>query len=219
MNVLGISGTPRKNGNSHILLEHSLAPFKESGWDVTILGLHDLTVQPCKACDHCRSYNGKCIIEDDMGLFYDAFRRCHALIVSTPVYYRNVSAQLKAVFDRHYAVTPEQPLRGKPGGAIAVGAGQGGGQAMTLAIVHNWFSSCGALTVPGELNGVSAVAQAEGDILKQEKRLKQARILGENVLQVAVKLNSEQVGPPDAEKWQGEIREGLTSPSPLAPGG
>jgi len=90
---------------------------------------------------------------------------------------------------------------------------------MTVAIVHNWFSSCGALTVPGELNGVSAVAQAEGDILKQEKRLKQARILGENVLQVAVKLNSEQVGPPDAEKWQGEIREGLTSPSALPPRG
>ena len=63
---------------------------------------------------------------------------------------------------------------------------------MTLAIVHNWFSSCGALTVPGELNGVSAVAQAEGDILKQEKRLKQARILGKNVLQVAAKLGSEQ---------------------------
>lgn len=199
MNVLGISGTPRKNGNSHILLEHSLGPFKESGWDVTVLRLHDLTVQPCNACDHCRSHDGKCIIEDDMGLFYEAFRRCHAIIVSTPVYYRNVSAQLKAVFDRHYAVAAEQPLRGKPGGAIAVGTGQGGGQAMTLAIVHNWFSSCGALTVPGELNGVSAVAQAEGDILQQEKRLEQARILGKNVLQVAARLNSEQVGALGAE--------------------
>ena len=188
MNVLGISGTPRRNGNSHILLEHSLAPFRESGWDVTILRLHDLTVRPCNACDHCRSHEGKCTIDDDMHLFYEAFRRCHALIISTPVYYRNVSAQLKAVFDRHYAVTSEQPLRGKPGGAIAVGAGQGGGQAMTLAIVHNWLSSCGALTVPGELNGVSAVAQAEGDIVSQGKRLKQARILGENVLQVAAKL-------------------------------
>ena len=62
---------------------------------------------------------------------------------------------------------------------------------MTLAIVHNWLSSCGALTVPGELNGVSAVAQTEGEILHQEKRLKQARILGENVLQVAAKLVSE----------------------------
>lgn len=62
---------------------------------------------------------------------------------------------------------------------------------MTLAIIHNWFSSCGALTVPGELNGVSAVAQAEGDIQAQEKRLKQARILGENVLQVAAKLGRE----------------------------
>ena len=68
---------------------------------------------------------------------------------------------------------------------------------MTLAIIHNWFSSCGALTVPGELNGVSAVAQAEGDIQGQEKRLKQARILGENVLQVAAKLGSEPGASPN----------------------
>jgi multimeric flavodoxin WrbA len=187
MNVLGISGTPRKNGNSDILLQHALRPFEEAGWEVTLLRLCELTVKPCQACESCRS-TGACVIDDDMHLFYEAFRRCDALIVATPVYYRNVCSHLMAVMERHYAVREEQPLAGKPGGAIAVGRGSGGGQAMTLNRIYTWMLSCGAVCVPGELNGLTAMADEPGDVLKQEKRLRQARVLGENVMQVAKKL-------------------------------
>ena len=188
MNVLGISGTPRERGNSHILLEHSLKPFEEAGWSVTLLRLRELRVWPCVACDYCKKHGGTCKIEDDMHVFYDAFRKCNAILVASPVYSRNVCAQLMAVLDRHYAVASERPLEGKVGGAIAVGAGGGGGQSMTLCAIYNWMRSCGAIGVPGELNGVSAVALQEGEVLKQEKRLLQARILGENVLRVTDRL-------------------------------
>ena len=188
MNILGISGTPRLRGNSHILLEHALLPFKEAGWEVTVLRLRELTVKPCVACDYCRSHGGVCATADDMKFFYEAFRKCDALIVASPVYSRNVCSQLMAVFDRHYAVNDERPLEGKAGGAIAVGAGEGGGQAITIGAIYNWMRSCGVIGVPGELNGVTAVAREEGAIIKQEPRLKQARILGENVLRVAIKL-------------------------------
>ena len=190
MNILGISGTPREKGNSHILLEHSLLPFRDNGWDVTILRLRDLNVKPCNACDYCRIHKSECNIDDDMNLFYDSFRKCKALIVSSPVYSRNVCSQLMAVFDRHYAVNIERPLEGKVGGAIAVGAGEGGGSAITIGAIYNWMRSCGVIGVPGELNGVTAKAAAEGEILNQEKRLRQARVLGENVLRVATKLHS-----------------------------
>jgi multimeric flavodoxin WrbA len=66
------------------------------------------------------------VIDDDMGLLYEAYDRCDAIIVASPVYYRNVTAQLKAVFDRTYAVQAMRPLAGKAGGAIAVGRGTGG---------------------------------------------------------------------------------------------
>ena len=75
MNVLGISGTPREMGNSHILPEHSILPFKDAGWEATILRLRELTVKSCIACDYCRSHKSRCEIEDDMGVFYDAFRK------------------------------------------------------------------------------------------------------------------------------------------------
>jgi multimeric flavodoxin WrbA len=190
MNVLGISGSPRERGNSHILLEHALAPFADAGWAVALLRVRDVVVAPCIACDYCRTHPGSCSQADDMERFHDAFRQCDALLVASPVYSRNICAQLMAVLDRHRAVNVERPLAGKPGGAIAVGAGEGGGQAITVAAIYNWLHSCGAIGVPGELNGLSARAAAEGEVLRQEDRLRQARVLGTNVLDVATRLQS-----------------------------
>jgi len=188
VNVLGISGSPRARSNSHLLLEHALEPFSAAGWEVRLLRLRDLTVRPCLACDHCRTHPGTCAQRDDMDRFYDAFRWCDALLVASPVYSRNVCAQLMCVLDRHYAVNVERPLAGKPGGAIAVGAGEGGGQATTVTAIYTWLLSCGSVAVPGELNGLTARASAEGEVLGQEKRLRQARVLGENVLALAAQL-------------------------------
>ena len=190
MNVLGISASPRERGNSHILLERALEPFAEAGWELRLLRLRDLDVRPCRACDGCRSHPGSCSQGDDMDAFYDAFRWCDALLVASPVYSRNVCAQLMCVLDRHHAVNVERPLAGKPGGAIAVGAGEGGGQATTVAAVYTWLLSCGAVAVPGELNGLTARASAEGEVLGQDKRLRQAAALGSNVLSLATSLHA-----------------------------
>jgi len=71
------------------------------------------------------------------------------------------------------------------GGAIAVGRGEGGGQSLALSIIHNYYLSSGALCVPCEINGLSAKADKPGDIKMQENRLRQARVLGENILKYA----------------------------------
>jgi multimeric flavodoxin WrbA len=188
MKVLGISGTPRVGGNSEQLLDYAIQPFLENGWEAAILKLSVLNVKSCRGCDTCTK-TGRCVLNDDMSKFYEAFSSCHALIISTPVYYRNISSSLMAVFERHYACKRTRPLQGKPGGAIAVGRStSGGGQAIAISIIHNWLLSCGAICVPGELNGVTASADKPGDILQQEKRLNQAGILGENVMKTAMKL-------------------------------
>ena len=187
MKVVGICGSPRREGNAEHLLRAALEPFRERGWETVAFLLCERTVAPCRACEICQA-GGGCAIRDDMDALYEALGECDALLVATPVYYRNVSAQLKAVFDRCYAVRASQPLQGKPGGAIAVGRGTGGGQGLALAIIYNWLLSSGAICVPGELNGVSAVADKPGDILSQPERLRQARVLGENVLHCAEAL-------------------------------
>lgn len=182
MKVIGISGSPRKDGNTEILIREALKPFYKKGWDVTEFFLSSKTINPCMGCETCNE-TGSCAIEgDDMGLLLSELEKCDALIIGSPAYYRNVTAQLKALFDRSFAFKNGNLLAGKPGGAIAVGRGEGGGQSLVLSIIYNYFLSSGALCVPCEINGLSARADKPGDILKQENRLRQARVLGEEIL-------------------------------------
>jgi multimeric flavodoxin WrbA len=185
MKVIGISGSPRKGGNTEVLLQHTLKPFYENGWDVTEFYLSDKTIRPCIGCETCIE-TGRCAIQnDDMETLLSELETCDALIIGSPVYYRNVTAQLKALFDRSFVFRNKRLLEGKPGGAIAVGRGEGGGQSMVLSVIYNYYLSCGAICVPGEINGLSARADKPGDVANQPNRLRQAIILGENVRKYA----------------------------------
>ena len=182
MTVLGISGSPRKGGNSEILLDAALEPFVAAGWNVERILLSEKKIEMCTGCETCVERT-HCFITDNMAGLYKAFETCSAIIISSPSYWRNVPAQLKAVFDRCRAPHATLSLKGKLGGAIAVGrAAAGGGQSKVLDVIHNFYLSAGVLCVPGELNGVTASADKPGDILAQPRRLNQAMILGENIL-------------------------------------
>ena len=190
MNILGISGTPRKGGNSEILLNAALEPFTEAKWEVNKILLSEKKIEPCIGCDVCAERKSCFINDDGMKEIYEAFEICDAIIISAPAYWRNVPAQLKAVIDRTYG-SKNGSLKGKLGGAISVGRGQGGGQAIVINIIYNFYLSAGALCVPSETNGVTAVADKQGDISSQPRRLEQARILGRNIIKYADYLNLE----------------------------
>jgi len=182
MTILGISGTPRKVGNSELLLNAALEPFEKANWDINKILLSEKNIKPCTGCEFC-SEKKICFVKDDMYDIYKAFEKCNAIIISAPSYWRNVPSQLKALFDRTYAARDKNPLKGKLGGAIAVGrATAGGGQSIVINIIYNFYLSAGALCVPGELNGVTASADKPGDILSQPRRLAQAKVLGENII-------------------------------------
>lgn len=120
-----------------------------------------------------------------MEFLLSKLENCDALIIGSPAYYSNVTAQLKALFDRSFVFENRKLLEGKLGGAIAAGRGEGGGQSLVLSIIYNYYLSSGALCVPCEINGLSAKADKPGEILKQENRLRQARVLGENIIKYA----------------------------------
>ena len=188
MKAVGISGSPRKSGNTECLVRECLNEFAVQGWAISEFYLSEKIIKPCIGCEICVERHICAITDDDMAKLYDELTDCDAVIIGSPVYYRNVTAQLKAVFDRSFSDKQNKLLMGKPGGAITVGRGEGGGQSMVLTIIYNYLLSCGALPIAGELNGLSARADKPGDILKQERRLKQARILAQNVILYAEKL-------------------------------
>ena len=99
MRVVGILGSPRAGGNTECLVTAFLEEFAAFDWHVDKYFLSELMVQPCQGCESCQD-GGICKVnDDDAALMLGALSRCDALIIGSPVYYRNVTAQLKALFD------------------------------------------------------------------------------------------------------------------------
>lgn len=107
MKILALLGSPRKNGNTSLLLDEYLRGIEEAGKpaEITKIYLNDKDIHGCNACESCRSTAaGRCIIEDDMQELYPLFCEADMVIYATPVYWWSVSAQLKAFMDRCYAI-------------------------------------------------------------------------------------------------------------------
>jgi len=109
--VLGIMGSPRKKGNSHLLLEKMLEGARSEGTDTETVLLGDVDIGECDGCHAC--WRGKeCPRMDDMNDLYGKIADCDALIFATPVYWYGPTALMKAFLDRFvYFNCPEN--RGK----------------------------------------------------------------------------------------------------------
>jgi len=99
--VLGIVGSPRRGGNTEILVDEILAGAAEAGADTEKIILNELNILPCQACDACKD-GGECVQDDDMSELLKQMERCRIWVLGTPVYWGGPSAQLKVFIDRWY---------------------------------------------------------------------------------------------------------------------
>lgn len=147
MKITGISGSPNIGGNNERIIELALGIVKEKGYQAEKLFLSKLKVMPCTDCGNCKKAK-ECPIDDDMQEIYDKLEESDALIVSSPVFFGSVSAQLKALFDRTILLRRNGfLLKGKVGGAIATGGSRNGGQEFTINAIHAWMHIHGMLVV------------------------------------------------------------------------
>ena len=181
-NILAVSGIPRKDGNTEILINAALEPFVSEGHNVHRFFMSGKSVAPCDACEACAK-DSVCIIKDDHQEFLEQIFRCDAMILGSPVYSRNITGQMLSLFNRNHCISHNRILKDKLcfGGAIAVG-GSPNSQGITLTVLHNFMLSLGVCCVPAVLNGVSVVAREKGAVLSQPKSLGEAKVLGENIL-------------------------------------
>ena len=104
MKVLGVIGSPRKNGNTEILVDEVLRGARDAGSAIEKIFLNELRIKPCQAtCSQYCKTHGKCNIADDMSPLYDKLYDSDAIVLGTPVYWWGPSAQLKVFIDRWYA--------------------------------------------------------------------------------------------------------------------
>lgn len=101
--ILVITGSPRKNGNSNTLAAQFIRGAQEAGHETVRFDAGLKNVRPCTACNHC-GMNGPCAIDDDFKSVREHIIAADAVLFASPVYYYNVSAQIKAVIDRFYAI-------------------------------------------------------------------------------------------------------------------
>src|SRR3989337_4578311 len=97
--IIAIFGSPRKEGNSDILLNSALKGAESNGADVEKIIIRDLQIAPCNSCGKCYE-KGDCVINDDMQKMYPKLVDADGIIVASPIYFMGVSAQLKAFIDR-----------------------------------------------------------------------------------------------------------------------
>ena len=104
-NVLIISSTPRKGGNSDILCDEFAAGAKEVGNKVEKVRIADKKIGYCTGCYACQK-TGACAIKDDAKKVIDKMMAADVIVLASPVYFYSISAQLKALFDRTVVVYP-----------------------------------------------------------------------------------------------------------------
>lgn len=123
MKVLAFAGSPRRKGNTDLLLAELLKGAQSKGADVETIVLQNIKITPCAHCDSCIK-EGKCRIQDDMQAIYDKMAEADVIVLASPVQFAGITAPMKAMIDRCQCLwsrkyvlkipplSPEKPRRG-----------------------------------------------------------------------------------------------------------
>lgn len=100
MNIVILSGSPRKGGNTDLLVE-TFVKGASANNKVEIISIQDYKVNPCSACNMCfKNENNACVQKDDMTKIYQKLNDADMIVIASPVYFYGLSSQLKAIIDR-----------------------------------------------------------------------------------------------------------------------
>ncbi|MDO8472723.1 MAG: flavodoxin family protein [Dehalococcoidia bacterium] len=204
MKVLGIVCSPRKKGNTEVLVKEALDSARSLGAETEVVRVSDISITPCDGCGSCLT-TAKCKIKDDMQGVYARLLASDGIIFGSPVYFWDVTAQAKIIIDRTYAFRRERLLRNKVAGAVIVGRTAGLSSAFTT--FNNFFNlqrmiparSIGPRTaeeLAGERGGLAiAYANKRGDVSKDNKAMAEARALGRAVVETITALGKRPAKP------------------------
>jgi multimeric flavodoxin WrbA len=99
-NILVLSASPRKGGNSDLLCDQFLLGAREAGHQSEKIHVHDRNIKFCLGCMSCQKNGGKCVQKDDMIEILPKMIQADVLVMATPIYFYSLNAQLKVLIDR-----------------------------------------------------------------------------------------------------------------------
>lgn len=179
MYALAINGSPRKDGNTHTLLQEVLKPIENAGWDTELVQVGGKDIRGCIACYKCfENKDKRCSVDtDQFNEVMEKMVRADALILGSPTYFTDVSAELKAVLDRSGLVSQANNVlfRGKIGAAVAA-VRRGGAIHVFDTINHMFLMS--QMIVPGSTYWNIGMGFDKAEVLQDQEGMTNVRHLG-----------------------------------------
>jgi multimeric flavodoxin WrbA len=179
---LGISGSPRREGNTEILLNSALEVLQGEGLQTDFLSLADRPIKPCVACRGCfASDTIRCVQEDPaFAGVLDRVGAADGILIGSPVYFGSATPQIMALLDRVGYVARKHPqlLRRKVGAAIVVA--RRAGQNFTFAQL-NYFFLISEMIVPGSTYWNVAFGREKGEVRNDAEGLDTVKNLAQNM--------------------------------------
>jgi multimeric flavodoxin WrbA len=195
--AIAVNGSPRKAGNTHLLLEKVLEPLREAGWETELLQLGGEKMRGCRACYECFERKDlRCAFRDDVfNDFAAKLWTADALILGSPTYFTDVSAETKALLDRLGLVSLANggALRGRIGAAV-IAVRRGGGTHAFDTINHMFLMS--GVIVPGSSYWNLGFGLAPGDAGGDAEGLRNMRHLGQMIAWLGAALEGRRASCP-----------------------
>lgn len=189
MKVIAVNGSARKNGNTGILLNTVFSELNNEGIDTEVINLAGHVIQGCRACGACKkTKNNKCIFDNDItNEIIEKMVEADGVILASPTYFADVSAEMKAIIDRvgYVARANGNLLKRKPCASVV---------AVRRAGSLRTFDSMNALFLIGEAIIVGSdywnlgIGRDRGDVEGDEEGLQTMKCLGQNMAWLLKKL-------------------------------
>lgn len=189
MNVVAFNGSPKKNGNTQILIRKVFAELEAQNIKTELVQVGGKPIKPCRACFECfKNQDRKCIQDNDMlNECIAKMEKADGIILGSPVHFSNVTPEIKALIDRAGLVgSANGGLYKRKVGAAVVAVRRAG--AVTAFDALNHFLLYGQMIVPGSCYWNVSLGLNPGDVEQDEEGINIMKVLGENMAWLLKKI-------------------------------
>jgi multimeric flavodoxin WrbA len=189
MKVVAFNGSPKGEGNTYHLIQRVFAELHKEGIQTEYIHIGNKDLKGCTACRKCQeNKDKKCVLPDDgINGYIERIEKAEGILLGSPVYFSNVTAQIKAFIDRvGYVSKANDGLFKRKVGAAVVAVRRAG--AMLAFSELNLFYLIQEMIVPGSSYWNIAIGRMPGEVLRDEEGMKTMEVLGQNMAWLLKKL-------------------------------
>lgn len=179
MNILLLNGSPRPLGKTEQMIRAFKEGLDRDKHNLTAVDVCRKNIKGCIACEYCHTKgNGQCAQKDDMQEVYEALKKADMLILASPIYYHNLSGQLKCTIDRFYAIGTKENLPNLKKVAMLLASGSPDMYEGALFSLKGDFEDFLGLENVGVF---TACGEEEQDLTVSEEKLEEIRAFAKNL--------------------------------------